>query len=161
MAQHGVKVGVIVASGGSTNAGVIDDLDGVATVAESLGAWLHVDGAYGLAALLLDEFKPRLSGLHRANSFIVDPHKWLFSTGGSCALLYRDPRPARTCHTQKGPYIEVLHTEDDAWNPCDMGFQLTRRASGLPTWFNLAVHGTKVFEAAIRRGVELVFFLFF
>jgi aromatic-L-amino-acid decarboxylase len=148
-------VGVIVASGGSTNAGVIDDLDGCADVAAEIDAWLHVDGAYGLATLLLPELRARFAGLDRADSFIVDPHKWLFATAGSCALVYRDPALARAVHTQHGPYIDVLRTSDDAYNPCDLGYQLTRRASGLPIWFALALHGVDAHRAAIRHGIRL------
>ena len=150
-----VDVGIIVASGGSTNAGVIDDLDGCADVAGETGAWLHVDGAYGLATILLPELRSRFAGLERADSFIVDPHKWLFATAGSCALVYREPALARQVHTQHGPYLEVLRTSDDAYNPCDLGYQLTRRASGLPIWFALALHGVEAHRAAIRRGIAL------
>ncbi len=148
-------VGVIVAAGGSTNAGVVDDLSGCADVAAETGAWLHVDGAYGLAALLLPEMRARFVGLERADSFIVDPHKWLFATAGSCALVYRDPSLARNVHTQHGPYLDVLRTDDDAYNPCDLGYQLTRRASGLPTWFALALHGVDAHRQAIRHGVTM------
>jgi aromatic-L-amino-acid/L-tryptophan decarboxylase len=148
-------VGIIVAAGGSTNAGVIDDLDGCADVAHEIDAWFHVDGAYGLAALLLPELHDRFAGIDRADSFIVDPHKWLFATAGSCALVYRDPALARQVHTQHGPYIDVLRTEDDAYNPCDLGYQLTRRASGLPIWFALALHGIDAHRDAIRHGIAL------
>ena len=148
-------IGIVVATAGSTNAGVIDDLAGCADVASEIDAWYHVDGAYGLAALLLPELADRFAGLDRADSFIVDPHKWLFATGGSCALVYREPRLARNVHTQHGPYIDVLRTGDDAYNPCDLGYQLTRRASGLPIWFALALHGVDAHRAAIRRGMAL------
>jgi len=148
-------VGVIVASGGSTNAGVVDDLAGCADVAESIGAWLHVDGAYGLAAMLLPEHRHRFNGIERVDSFIVDPHKWLFAPAGSCALVYRRPELARAVHTQRGPYIDVLQTDDDVYNPCDLGFQLTRRASGLPLWFSLALHGLDAYREAIRVGVTM------
>lgn len=148
-------VGVVVASGGSTNAGVVDDLAGCADVAAELGAWLHVDGAYGLAAMLLPEQRERFTGIERADSFIVDPHKWLFAPAGSCALVYREPHLARQVHTQHGPYIDVLHTSDDSYNPSDLGFQLTRRASGMPLWFALAVHGIEAHRRAIRVGIDL------
>jgi glutamate/tyrosine decarboxylase-like PLP-dependent enzyme len=148
-------VGIIVAAGGSTNAGVIDDLSACADVASEIGAWLHVDGAYGLAAILLPELRDRFVGLERADSFIVDPHKWLFATAGSCALVYRDPASARKVHTQHGPYLDVLRTDDDAYNPCDLGYQLTRRASGLPIWFALALHGIDAHRTAIRHGITL------
>jgi glutamate/tyrosine decarboxylase-like PLP-dependent enzyme len=148
-------VGVIVAAGGSTNAGVVDDLGGCADVAAELDAWFHVDGAYGLSAMLLPELAPKFAGIERADSFIVDPHKWLFAPAGSCALVYRRPQLARAVHTQHGPYIDVLRTDDDAYNPCDLGYQLTRRASGLPIWFALALHGVDAHRTAIRVGLSM------
>jgi glutamate/tyrosine decarboxylase-like PLP-dependent enzyme len=134
---------------------VVDDLAGCADVVAELGAWLHVDGAYGLAAMLLPEQRERFTGIERADSFIVDPHKWLFAPAGSCALVYREPHLARQVHTQHGPYIDVLHTSDDNYNPSDLGFQLTRRASGMPLWFALAVHGLEAHRRAIRVGIDL------
>ena len=158
-------VGIVVASGGSTNAGVVDDLAGCADVAAAHDAWFHVDGAYGLAAMLLPEQRSRFTGIERADSFIVDPHKWLFSTGGSCALVYRRPDLARAVHTQHGPYIDILHGDQEAdggdaldapaYNPCDLGYQLTRRASGLPVWFALVLHGLDAHRDAIRHSIAL------
>ena len=146
---------VVVASAGSTNAGVIDDLRGLADVAHSHTAWLHVDGAYGGAALLLDERRALFDGLGEADSFIIDPHKWMFCTAGTCAVLYRQPHLAALTHRQHGPYIEVLHDADpiDEWNPSDYAYQLTRRPSGLPFWFTLLVHGTDALTAAVRTSM--------
>ena len=149
-------VGIVVAAAGSTNAGVIDDLAGIADVAGEISAWFHVDGAYGAAALLLPELRHAFDGIERADSFIVDPHKWLFAPAGSCALLYRNPSLAAAVHTQHGPYVDVLHESDAlSMNPSDLGFQLTRRASGLPLWFALAVHGLEAHRRAIRVSVGL------
>ena len=69
--------------------------------------------------------------------------------------MYRQPALARQVHTQHGPYIDVLRTDDDAYNPCDLGYQLTRRASGLPIWFALALHGVDAHRDAIRHGIRL------
>jgi len=148
-------IAAVVASAGSTNAGVVDELAGCADVAAELGAWLHVDGAYGLAAMLLPELRHRFDGIERADSFIVDPHKWLFAPIGSCALIYRQPAAAAAVHTQHGPYIDALHPDDGLFNPSDLGYQLTRRASGLPLWFALAVHGVEAHRQAIRAGIRL------
>lgn len=148
-------IAAIVAAGGSTNAGVIDDLAGCADVAHELDTWFHVDGAYGITAMLLPEMRSKFDGIERADSFIVDPHKWMFAPAGSCALVYRQPWLARQTHTQHGPYIDVLRTDDDAYNPCDLGYQLTRRASGLPIWFAMALHGLEAHRAAIRHGIVL------
>jgi glutamate/tyrosine decarboxylase-like PLP-dependent enzyme len=147
-------IGTVVASAGTTNAGVIDELAEIADACAAHDTWLHVDGAYGGAALLLPEFRERFAGLARADSFIVDPHKWLFAPLGSCALIYRDPALAKAVHTQHAPYLDSLHA-GDAWNPSDFAYQLTRRAAGLAIWFALAVHGTEVHATAIRRGIEL------
>ncbi|MBI4935435.1 MAG: aminotransferase class V-fold PLP-dependent enzyme [Actinobacteria bacterium] len=148
-------VGIVIGAGGSTNAGVVDDLAGLADVAHRIGAWLHVDAAYGGAALLLPERRHLFDGIERADSVIVDPHKWLFAPEGSCALLYREPALAAAVHTQHGPYVDILHDGEPLWNPSDYGYQLTRRATGLPLWFALAVHGTVAHEVAVRVGVEL------
>lgn len=151
----GAGVGIIVGSAGSTNAGVVDDLAGLADAADEMGAWLHVDGAYGAAAMLVAEERHRFTGIDRADSLIVDPHKWLFGTLGSCALLYRDPALAATIHTQHGPYLDHLHGDELLWNPSDYAMQLTRRASGLPLWFALAAHGVEAHAAAVRTGMAL------
>lgn len=148
-------VGIVCAAGGSTNAGVVDDLAGLADVGAAQGLWLHVDAAYGGAALLVDELRPLFAGIERADSVIIDPHKWLFGPAGSCALLYRKPALAAAVHTQHGPYLDVLHASDDDWNPSDYGYQLTRRASGLPLWFALVTHGISAHRAAVARSVDL------
>ena len=79
----------VVASAGSTNAGIVDDLEGLAAVCRDEGLWLHVDGAYGGAGLLAPSVRERFRGIEHADSLIVDPHKWLFAPYDSCALVYR------------------------------------------------------------------------
>jgi glutamate/tyrosine decarboxylase-like PLP-dependent enzyme len=148
-------VGIVIAAAGSTNAGVVDHLAGLADVCGATGAWLHVDAAYGGAAMLLPERRALFEGIGRADSVIIDPHKWLFAPQGSCALLYREPALAAQVHTQHGPYIDILHGDEPLWNPSDYGYQLTRRASGLPLWFALAVHGLEAHVDAVRSGVRL------
>ena len=155
----------VVATCGTTNAGVIDDLRAAADVAAELGAWFHVDGAYGGAALAAPSVRPRFAGVEAADSFIVDPHKWLFAPFDSCALLYRDPEIGRRAHTQHAEYLDVLHAPSDEyeWNASDYAHHLSRRARGLPLWFSLATHGTQAYTDAIettlrvtREGAELV-----
>ena len=139
----------VVASAGTTNAGIVDDLAGVADVCERFGVWMHVDGAYGGAALAAPSVRPLFNGIERADSFIVDPHKWLFATYDCCALLYRQPELARAAHAQQAGYLDAIDRE--VWNPWDYGVHLTRRARGLPFWFSLATHGTNRYAAAIEQ----------
>ncbi len=91
LVSDGAGVFAVVATAGTTNVGIIDDLASIAEVAEEFGLWLHVDGAYGLAALAVPEMRGQFAGLERADSFITDPHKWLFAPFDACALIYRDP----------------------------------------------------------------------
>jgi glutamate/tyrosine decarboxylase-like PLP-dependent enzyme len=139
----------VVASAGTTNAGVIDDLAAVADVCEEYGLWLHVDGAYGGAGLAAPSVRALYDGIERADSFIVDPHKWLFAPYDCCALLYREPTEARAAHAQNASYLDAIDRE--VWNPWDYGVHLSRRARGLPFWFSLATHGTDRYVAAIER----------
>jgi aromatic-L-amino-acid/L-tryptophan decarboxylase len=148
-------IAIIVASGGSTNAGIVDDLAGIGRVARELDAWFHVDAAYGGAALLVEGTRDLFAGIDGADSVVIDPHKWLFAPLGSGAVLYRDPALALPVHRQVGPYIDVFHDVDAGWNPSDYGLQLTRRATGLPLWFSLVVHGVDAYAAAVEASVVM------
>jgi L-2,4-diaminobutyrate decarboxylase len=147
----------VVATAGTTNFGIVDDLDSVARVCREYGLWLHVDGAYGGAGLAAPSVRHLYDGIEQADSFIVDPHKWLFAPFDCCALLYRDPALARAAHTQKASYLNVL-TDAPDWNPTDYSIGLTRRARGLPLWFSLATHGTEAYTAAVERTLEVTRF---
>ena len=144
----------VVASAGATNLGVIDDLSGVAAVCQERGIWLHVDGAYGLAALATPSMRPAFAGIELADSFIVDPHKWLFAPYDCCALLYRDPEQARAAHSQSAAYLDAI-TAREEWNPADYAVHLSRRARGLPFWFSLAVHGSAAYAEAIETTLAV------
>jgi L-2,4-diaminobutyrate decarboxylase len=148
------RVFAVVATAGTTNAGLVDDLRAAADAAEGLGAWFHVDGAYGLAALAAPSARARFTGVERADSFVVDPHKWLFAPFDCAALVYRQPALARAAHTQHAEYLEVL-SGGQAWNPSDYAFHLTRRARGLPFWFSLATHGTQRYADAVEATLAL------
>jgi glutamate/tyrosine decarboxylase-like PLP-dependent enzyme len=147
----------VVATAGTTNAGIVDDLDGVADVAAEEGLWFHVDGAYGgAAALFAPSTRATFAGFERADSFIVDPHKWLFAPFDCAALVYRRPNLAKAVHTQDAQYLEVLHSENpEEWNPSDYAYHLTRRARGLPLWFSLAVNGLDAYRDAIEAGLMM------
>jgi glutamate/tyrosine decarboxylase-like PLP-dependent enzyme len=161
----------VVGTAGTTNLGIVDDLSGVAEVAREHDLWLHIDGAYGAAALAAPSARALFDGIELADSLIVDPHKWLFAPFDCCALVYREPEVARRAHTQHAGYLDTISRRDE-WNPSDYAVHLSRRARGLPFWFSLAAHGTRAYTEAIesvlrvaraaaaeidrRRNVELV-----
>ncbi|MEI2778970.1 MAG: aminotransferase class V-fold PLP-dependent enzyme [Tetrasphaera sp.] len=147
----------VVATCGTTNFGVVDDLAAVAAVCREFGLWFHVDGAYGGAGLAAPSVRHLYAGIEAADSFIVDPHKWLFAPFDCCALIYREPELARAAHTQRAGYLDVL-TEAAEWNPADYSIGLTRRARGLPFWFSLATHGTAAYTEAIEHTLQITRF---
>ena len=148
------QVFAVVATAGTTNLGIVDDLRSVGEVARAEGLWFHVDGAYGGAAMAAGSARALFDGIELCDSFVVDPHKWLFAPYDCAALLYREPELARRAHSQHASYLEPLRTGDD-WSPSDYALHLTRRARGLPFWFSLASYGTKAYEAAIERTLAV------
>ena len=144
----------VVATAGTTNLGIIDDLEGVGLAAQQRDIWFHVDGAYGLAALCAPSVRPLFNGVERADSLIVDPHKWLFAPFDACALIYRDPTIAKRAHTQHASYLDTLEDPNE-WNPSDYAVHLTRRARGLPFWFSLAANGTREYSEAMQQTLDI------
>lgn len=146
----------VIATGGTTNSGIIDDLAGIAEVCRSENLWFHVDAAYGGAALAVRSVRHLFDGIEKADSVTIDPHKWLFSPYDCGAIIYKDPELAKETHKQEGSYLDIFSDDGSiGFNPSDYQIQLTRRVRGLPLWFSLAMHGTDRYEKAIMRGIEL------
>ena len=139
----------VACTAGTTNLGIIDDLSGIGEISKEQDLWMHVDGAYGGAGLAAPSVRDQFSGIELADSFIVDPHKWLFAPFDCCALIYQNPGLAREAHQQQGAYLEVVY--DGVWNSSDYAHHLSRRARGLPLWFSLATHGTNAYEEAVEQ----------
>ncbi len=149
------SVAAVAATAGTTNAGIVDDLAGIAAVAKAHGLWFHVDGAYGGAGLFAPSVRQAYDGIEHADSLIVDPHKWLFAPFDCAGLIYRNPPLARSVHKQDASYLDVIHENPTEWNPADYAYHLTRRARGMPLWFSLAVHGVAAYTAAIEAAIGL------
>jgi len=148
------SVFAVVATGGTTNFGIVDDIAGIVRVARERGVWVHVDGAYGLAALCAPSVRHLFDGIEGVDSFIVDPHKWFFAPFDACALVYRDPELARAAHTQHAGYLDAINDRGE-WNPSDYAIHLSRRARGLPFWFSLAAHGTRAYTTAVESTLAV------
>ncbi len=152
--RHGHRIAGVVATAGTTNSGIIDDLRGIGEACRASGVFFHVDAAYGGGALASPRTRPRFDGIELADSVIIDPHKWLFAPFDCCALLWRDPDQARAVHAQHADYLSFLDAYGD-WNPSDFAIHLTRRSRGLPFWFSLATYGTDAYAEAIDATIGL------
>ena len=150
----GHRVFALVATAGTTNLGIVDDLQGLGKAAKDRDIWFHVDGAYGLAALCAPSVRHLFDGVEMADSLIVDPHKWLFAPFDACALIYRNPALAKETHLQHAAYLQTLD-DDGEWNPSDYAIHLTRRARGLPFWFSLAAYGTDEYSRAMEETLTV------
>lgn len=144
----------VVATAGATNTGHVDELDAVAAVCDGRGIWLHVDAAYGGAALLSATCRSAFDGMERADSVTIDPHKWLFTPLDCAAVLYRNPELPRAAHRQNAHYLEAAHSEGSN-NPSDFAVHLTRRARGIPLWASLIANGTDAYVAGVERCLTL------
>ena len=152
------NVFAIVANAGATNCGAVDDIEALAKLAEDRDVWLHLDGAYGLAALADPKTRPVFDGIEKAHSFIVDPHKWLFAPYDSCALVYRNAADATAAHGQSAEYLDAV--DKSQWNPSNYALHLTRRARGLPLWYSWRhmeqMHMARQLQRHLQRPTPLL-----
>jgi L-2,4-diaminobutyrate decarboxylase len=144
----------VVATAGATNTGAFDDLAAIADVCSSRRLWLHVDGAYGGAAMLSPRTRPLLAGIERADSFIVDPHKMLYTPFDCAAVIYRDGAAACGALTQTADYLEAV-CDVETPNPSDLAIHLTRRVRGVPLWASVVAYGTDAYAAAVDHCLDI------
>ncbi len=138
----------VVATTGTTNTGVIDDLKSISKVCKKEDIWLHIDGAYGGAGLIAPSVRHLYEGIEDADSFIVDPHKWLFAPYDCCMLIYKSPQNVYSTFSQHAEYLDgVDHSET---NPSDMAIHLSRRTRGLPLWYSLVTYGSDKYSQAVE-----------
>jgi len=145
----------VVATAGTTGTGAIDPLPALRRVCDEHGLWLHVDGAYGAAAVLCDAGRAALRGLDTADSLVLDPHKWLFQPLEAGCLLVRDGAALRRTFMTAPAYLRDAAGADGEVNFAERGLQLTRGFRALKLWMSLQVFGAAAFRAAIARGIAL------
>jgi aromatic-L-amino-acid decarboxylase len=150
---------LLVANAGTTNAGTIDPLRGLAEVARSHGLWYHVDACYGGFFILTDRGRERLAGVDLADSISLDPHKSLFMPFGTGVLLVREPEDLRAAHSV--PHGDVLDDFASSVLPdyADLGAELSREARGPRLWLPLHLLGLDAFRNALNEKLELAAYL--
>jgi len=146
----------VVASAGSTNTGSVDPLDEIATICAEHGVWLHVDAAYGGFAALTERGAAVLTGLDRADSVTMDPHKWLFQPMECAAVLVREPGALERAFAVLPDYLAEAHGDPDDVDFSDRGLQLSRNARSFKVWASLATFGVDAFRRTIDRNLDLV-----
>jgi aromatic-L-amino-acid/L-tryptophan decarboxylase len=148
----------IIASAGTTNTGAIDPLVELSRLCRKENLWLHVDGAYGAAAVISRRGRELLPGLELADSLSLDPHKWLFQPFEIGCVLVRDQTHLRDTFRILPEYLKDAHQHSEEFNFTDYGLQLTRGFRALKLWMSIKVFGMAAFRAAIERGFALAEF---
>lgn len=145
---------VIVGTAGEVNAGGFDPIDRMADLAEEFGAWLHIDGAFGLFAALSPRTAHLVSSADRADSVISDGHKWLNVPYDSAFAFIRDQ--SRMIKAFGAPETAYLPGPQSPYmNYEDYGPDASRRARSLPIWATLYAYGRAGYRAMIERHLDL------
>ena len=151
----GLRPFAVIANAGTTNAGAIDPLREIAAFCRAENLWMHVDGAYGAAAVISDRGRALLDGIALADSLSFDPHKWLFQPVECGCVLLRDAALLKSAYRIMPEYLADVHRNVTEVNPCDYGIQLTRGFRALKVWMSIQFFGIDAFRAAVERGFVL------
>lgn len=145
----------IIASAGTTNTGTVDPLDEIASICEIESLWMHVDGAYGGAAILSDKGKEYLKGIEKADSLTVDPHKWFFQPYEIGCLIVKDHKWLSKTFSEKPVYLRDIEGNESEINFYDHGIELTRRFRALKFYMSVKTFGLDAFSKAIQYSISL------
>lgn len=156
---RGKRPFLVVGTAGTTDAGAVDPLGGIARVARGERMWFHVDAAYGGFFLLCDEVREAFAGVGESDSVTVDPHKGLFVPFGLGAVLVRNGGLLRRSSLGLGsddlPGGGYMHDQEfgDVPSPCDLSPELSRHFRGLRLWLPLRLHGLGPFRSGLLTGI--------
>ena len=151
----GRRPGFVVATAGTTNSGAVDPLDALADLCAAEGMWLHVDGAYGAPAALVAAGRATLAGMERADSLVLDPHKWLFAPYDVGCLFVRRPGVLADAFAMLPEYLVDTLAPAGEVDFRDRSLELSRRSRALKLWLALRTHGVGAVRRAIARGIAL------
>jgi glutamate/tyrosine decarboxylase-like PLP-dependent enzyme len=152
--RAGHKPFAIIATAGTTNSGAIDDIEALAEIARRYDLWLHVDGAYGAAAVFSDKHRDLVRGIDRADSVTIDPHKWLAMPFAAGLVITSHPDMLEGTFGVATPYMPKIAGAAIADN-FKVSAQWSRRMNSLKFWLTLRVHGRKAYEDLIDRQLDL------
>ena len=151
---NGFEPFVVVASAGTTNTGSVDPLNAIADFAESESLWFHIDAAYAGFAALSEEGRTMLSGIGRADSLTLDPHKWLFVPFECGCLMVRDPAILDAAFHIMPEYLKDVRPGEEEVNFADRGEQLTRYSRALKIWMSVSYFGVDAISDEIDNAFK-------
>jgi aromatic-L-amino-acid/L-tryptophan decarboxylase len=147
------EAAAVVATVGTTSATSVDPVPAVADLCERHGAWLHVDAAYAGSAMVCPELRSHFAGVERADSLVVNPHKWMFVPVDCSAFLTRRPDVVREAFSIIPEYLRT--GIEDVTNLSEYGPALGRRFRALKLWAVIRCYGREGLQALIREHLRL------
>lgn len=143
----------VVGALGTTGTGAVDPLKSIGEIARKYEIWFHIDAAYSGSALVLEEFKEQVPGIDLADSFVFNPHKWMFTNFDCSAFFVRKSEYLTRTFSLVPAYLQTGH--DDELDYSNWGIQLGRRFRALKLWFVLKSFGQEGIRKRIRFHIEL------
>lgn len=151
----GLRALAVVGNAGTTNTGAIDPLEEIARIAQENRIWFHVDAAYGGFAALTSRGRAALRGIERADSLVLDPHKWFYCPFEAGCAIVRQGRQMRETFRILPEYMRDVAREEREVNFCDYGPQLTRSFRALKVWMSVKTYGAARLREVIDQCLDL------
>ncbi len=152
--KRGLKPACVVATLGTTSSVAIDPLADIGRICQEHGLWLHVDAAFAGSAAILPEMRWMLEGAGFMDSFVFNPHKWLFTNFDCSAYFVKDPAALIRTFEVNPEYLKTGH-DAQVRNYRDWGIQLGRRFRALKLWFVIRSYGVEGLRAVLREHLRL------
>ncbi|MFK7770869.1 MAG: aspartate aminotransferase family protein [Saprospiraceae bacterium] len=163
--QQDLKAGhqpfMVVGTGGDVSTGAVDDLSEIAEVCKKYNLWFHIDGAYGVPAVVLPEMEMLFKGMGEADSIAIDPHKWLYSPLEAGCTLVKNPKHLIDTYSAHPEYYNFQNDETNpSHNFYEYGLQNSRGFRALKVWMALKQVGKQGYVKMIREDIALSRLLF-
>ncbi len=143
-----------IAVAGTTNTGSVDNLNAVADICEKYNLWYHVDAAYGGPAAKVEGVKQLFAGMDRADSVVIDPHKWMYVPFEAGGVLVKDPKHLRETFSTLPDYLKSDTTDEKRTDLMEYNLPLTKEFKALKVWMTLKAYGTRQIRSEISSDIQ-------
>ncbi|MEO6189273.1 MAG: pyridoxal-dependent decarboxylase [Saprospiraceae bacterium] len=158
---HGKNPFLVIGNAGDVSTGIVDNLSEIAAICKAHNLWFHIDGAYGIPAAVIPQYKNLFDGIQEADSIALDPHKWLYAPLEAGCILVKNPQHLIDTYSAHPAYYNFDHNADEpTLNYYEYGFQNSRGFRALKVWMALQQAGKNGYLKMINENIELSQLLF-
>jgi aromatic-L-amino-acid decarboxylase len=159
--KNGFRPFMVVGTAGDVSTGAVDNLHAISEICETYNLWFHIDGAYGIPAAVLPEYKSIFAGADKADSIALDPHKWLYNPLEVGCTLVKNPKHLTDTYSSHPEYYNFSNSEEgQTQNYYEYGLQNSRGFRALKVWLTLRQAGKSGYARMIREDIQLSQLLF-